>query len=240
MEWRDEGLIIGTKRHGENAVIVEAMTAKHGRHLGLVRGGRSRRYAALLQPGNSVELVWRARLQDHLGTFTVEAKALRAANLMQSRDRLALSQLICEHLRNLPERDPHERLYAEALAMHENEADGFVLGRALAQFEMRLLTELGFGVDKSSCALTGERDGLCYVSPKTGKAVTETAAQPYLNKLMTLPAVLGGAKDIGPKRELEAAFALTAHFLNMHIWQTRQISPPSGRERLIKTLCDPL
>ncbi len=160
MEWRDEGLIIGTRKHGENAVIIEAMTTHHGRHMGLVRGGRSRRYAALLQPGNTVELNWRARLEDHLGAYTVEAKNLRAAELMQSRDRLSLSQLICEHLRILPERDPHPRLLAEANAMHDNHADGYALGCALAKFEMRLLNELGFGIDIGSCALTGEEEGL--------------------------------------------------------------------------------
>jgi len=240
MEWRDEGLIIGARKHGENAVIVEAMTTLHGRHLGLVRGGRSRRFAAILQAGNTVHLNWRARLEDHLGTYTVEAKTLRAATLMQSRDRLSLSQLICEHLRILPEKDPYPRLLAEANAMHDNDADGYVLGCALAKFEMRLLNELGFGIDIASCALTGEETGLAYISPKTGRAVTIDAAQPYLSKLMRLPHIFGGALDMDTKEELEAAFSLTAHFLNMHIWLPRQLSPPSMRERLIKSMCDGL
>jgi len=240
MEWRDEGLIIGTRKHGENAVIIEAMTNQHGRHMGLVRGGRSRRFAAMLQAGNSVELSWRARLEDHLGTFTVEAKSLRAATLMQSRDRLSLSQLICEHLRVLPERDPHPRLLAEATAMHDNDADGYILGCALAKFEMRLLNELGFGIDIASCALTGEEQGLAYISPRTGRAVTIDAAQPYLAKLMRLPHLFGGALDMDEKEELKAAFALTEHFLNMHIWLPRQLSPPSMRERLINSMCDGL
>ncbi|MCZ4270844.1 DNA repair protein RecO [Maritalea porphyrae] len=240
MEWRDEGLIIGTRKHGENAVIIEAMTNSHGRHLGLVRGGRSRRFAAILQAGNTVELSWRARLEDHLGNYTVEAKTLRAAGLMQSRNRLSLSQLICEHLRILPEREPHPRLLAEATAMHDADADGYVLGCALAKFEMRLLNELGFGIDIASCALTGEEEGLAYISPKTGRAVTVAAAQPYLEKLMRLPHIFGGSLDMDPKEELESAFNLTAHFMNMHIWLPRQLSPPSMRERLIKSLCDGL
>ena len=240
MEWRDQGLIIGTRKHGENAVIIEAMTTKHGRHLGLVRGGRSRRFAAILQPGNTVELNWRTRLEDHLGAFSVEAISLRAAALMQSRDRLSLSQLICEHLRVLPERDPHPRLLAEANAMHDNEADGYPLGCALASFEMRLLNELGFGIDVASCALTGEQTGLAYISPKTGRAVTAEAAQPYLSKLMRLPHMFGGALDLSEKDEVEAAFSLTEHFLNMHIWLPRQLSPPSMRERLIISLCKAL
>jgi len=237
MEWQDQGLIIGTRKHGESSVIVEAMTNDHGRHVGLVRGGRSRRFAAVLQPGNSVQLTWRARLSDHLGNYNVEAESLRAAELMQSRDRLGLSQLICEHLRGLPERDPHPRLLAEALAMHDNKADGYVLGVALAKFEMRLLNELGFGIDIQSCAVTGEEEGLAYISPRTGRAVTIQAAQPYLEKLMVLPQMFGGAQKLSELDELNAAFSLTAHFLNMHIWQPRQLSPPSVRERLIKSMC---
>ena len=74
MEWRDEGIIIGVRRHGETSTIVEAMTRAHGRHLGLVRGGRSRRMQPMLQPGNRVELVWRARLDEHLGTRRVKRR----------------------------------------------------------------------------------------------------------------------------------------------------------------------
>ncbi|AVX04811.1 DNA repair protein RecO [Maritalea myrionectae] len=240
MEWQAEGLIIGTRKHGENAVIIETMTAEYGRHLGLVKGGRSRKYAALLQPGNSVQLTWRARLADHLGMFTVEALALRAANLMESRQRLALSQLLCEHLRLLPERDPHPRLYAEALAMHENEADGEILARGLVKFEMRLLNELGFGIDTSSCAVTGETAGLCYVSPRTGRAVTKEAGEPYKDKLFALPEVLGGALEMDKAAEIEAAFRLTGHFLHLHIWSPRQLSPPSMRQALIEGLVNGL
>lgn len=236
MEWQAEGLIIGTRRHGENAVIIETMTAEHGRHLGLVKCGRSRKYAALLQPGNSVQLVWRARLADHLGMFTVEAVKLRAASLMESRQRLALSQLLCEHMRLLPERDPHPRLYAEALAMHDNDADGETLARALAKFEMRLLNELGFGIDVSACAITGEEEGLCYVSPRTGRAVTKEAGEAYKDKLFALPEMLGGSLKMGPAEAIDAAFRLTGHFLHLHIWSPRQLSPPSMRQALIEGL----
>ena len=84
MEWRDDGIILGTRRHGETSVILEAMTRAHGRHLGLVRGGRSRKMQPVLQAGNRVELVWRARLDEHLGFFAVEPVELKAAQLMDS------------------------------------------------------------------------------------------------------------------------------------------------------------
>lgn len=240
MEWHDQGLIIGTKKHGENSVIVEAMTQMHGRHLGLVRGGRSRKQAAILQMGNSVELTWRARLAEHLGAFLVEPRQLRAANIMQSRTSLSLSHTICAHLRHLPERDPHPRLLAEATAMHDIEGDAPSLGRALAKFEMRLLNELGFGIDIASCALTGEENDLGYISPKTGRAASISAAQPYISKLMPLPKMFGGALELHQVDEITAAFALTEHFLNMHIWQPRQLSPPSERKQLIVSICNGL
>ncbi|WP_029040238.1 DNA repair protein RecO [Cucumibacter marinus] len=239
MQWSSEGLIIGTRRHGENAMILEVMTPDRGRHLGLVRGGRSRRYAAVLQPGNSVLITWRARLDEHLGTYQVEAKTLRAAALMESRRRLYLSQLLCEHLRLLPERDPHERLYLEALAMLDNEADPLTLGRALARFELRLLDDLGFGLDLTSCAATGVTHDLRFVSPRSARAVSAEAGKPYADRLLPLPAFLTGAGDAEPG-DLAEAFRLTGHFLAVHIWQARDISPPATRDHLISRLVEPV
>lgn len=220
-------------------MILEIMTPDRGRHLGLVRGGRSRRYAAVLQPGNSVLVTWRARLDEHLGTYQVEAKTLRAAALMESRDRLYLSQLLCEHLRLLPERDPHERLYLEALAMLDNEADPLALGRALARFELRLLDDLGFGLDLTSCAATGVTHDLTFVSPRSARAVSTDAGRPYADRLLPLPAFLTGGKE--PDAEaLQEAFRLTGHFLAVHIWQARNISPPATRDHLISRLVEPV
>src|SRR5271163_3523287 len=108
MEWRDEGIVIGLRRHGESSAIVEAMTRAHGRHMGLVRGGRSSRLSAALQPGNSLELVWRARLDEHLGAYAVEPLSLRAGRLLQSGLALAGLNYLVQLVRVLPERDPHE------------------------------------------------------------------------------------------------------------------------------------
>ena len=155
MQWSDEGIILGSRHHGEADVILEAMTREHGRHLGLVRGGRSRRRRAELQAGNGVDLTWRARLDEHLGHYAVEPVTLRAANLMQ--DRLALSglQLLAAHLRLLPERDPHRRLYDAALVVLDGLDEPENAGRLMVLFEMMLLDELGFGLDLSACAATG-------------------------------------------------------------------------------------
>jgi DNA repair protein RecO (recombination protein O) len=236
MQWTAEGLIIGVRRHGETSVIAEAMVAGRGRHLGLVRGGRSSKLSATLQPGNSVQLTWRARLDDHLGTYAVELLDARAAGLIASRTRLYACQLLCDHLRLLPERDPHDRLLAFALHALKLESPA-ELGEALARFELFLLDELGFGLDLSCCAATGTTRDLTHVSPKSGRAVSREAAAPYLGRLLTLPAFLQNDDTPSPG-DLAAAFALTGHFLDMHVWQVRGIDPPAMRDGLIAILTE--
>ncbi|WDR06100.1 DNA repair protein RecO [Devosia rhodophyticola] len=234
MEWTGEGLLIGVRRYGESSVIAEAMVVGRGRHLGLVRGGRSHRHAATLQPGNSVQLVWRSRIEDNLGSFTVELLQARAAELIIDRERLYLSQLICELLHLLPERDAHDRLLAMALRLLDQPVDAV----AVARFEMSILDELGFGLDLSVCAATGVTSDLTHVSPKTGRAVSRAAAQPYLDRLLVLPHCLAGSDAASPD-DIAAAFRLTGHFLNLHVWGARQIDPPSTRGSLIALLTQP-
>ena len=231
MEWTGEALLIGVRRHGETSIIAEAMVAGRGRYMGLIRGGRSSKLSATLQPGNTIQLTWRARLEDHLGTFTVELLQARAAGLIADRKRLYLSQLVCEHLRLLPERDPHDRLLGMALDLIDREPDA----AALARFELALLDELGFGLDLDSCAATGVTEDLTHVSPKSGRAVSRAAAEPCRDRLLPLPSFLHARGNASPD-DLRAAFRLTGHFLDMHIWHARQIDPPPTREPLIEML----
>lgn len=231
MEWTGEALLIGVRRHGESSVIAEAMVAGRGRHLGLVRGGRSTKLAAALQPGNTVQLTWRARLEDHLGTFTVELLQARAAELIADRTRLYLSQLVCEHLRLLPERDPHDRLLGMALRLIENPPDG----ADLARFELALLDDLGFGLDLTSCAATGTRDDLTHVSPKSGRAVSRAAAAPYLDRLLPLPSFLTARGNASP-HDIEDALRLTAHFLQIQVWGPRRLTVPAIRDTIVQQL----
>jgi DNA repair protein RecO (recombination protein O) len=237
MQWTGEGLIIGVRRHGESSVIAEVMVSGRGRHMGLIRGGRSSKLSATLQAGNSVQLTWRARLEEHLGTFVLEMTAARAANLIADRTRLYASQLLCDHLRLLPERDPHDRLLALALAILDSCADGVDLGAALARFELALLEELGFGLDLTSCAATGATTDLTHVSPKSGRAVSRAAAQPYVDRLLVLPAFLVGDADTLPG-DVAGAFRLTGHFLDLHVWGPRQLDPPATRDRLIALMSE--
>ena len=232
MEWTGEALLIGVRRHGETSVIAEAMVAGRGRQLGLVRGGRTRRLAAVLQPGNTIQLTWRARLEDQLGMFTVELLTARAAALIDDRTRLYLSQLVCDHLRLLPERDPHDLLLGLAVEALDDKSK-HALGMELARFELALLDELGFGLDLSACAVTGVTTDLTHVSPKTGRAVSREPAKPYCDRLLVLPQFLISDADAGPG-DIAHAFRLTGHFLAMHVWEPRQIDPPTSRDALVE------
>jgi DNA repair protein RecO (recombination protein O) len=232
MHWSGEGLIIGVRRHGESSVIAEVMVEGRGRTLGLIRGGRSSRLAATLQPGNLIQLTWRARLEEHLGTMTVELTTGRAADLIADRTRLYASQLLCDHLRLLPERDPHDRLLGMAVHALDPGRDLVSIGAALVSFELTLLEELGFGLDLQSCALTGVTEDLTHVSPKSGRAVTRAAAEPYLPRLLALPAFLvdGGTASA---RDIADGFRLTGHFLDLHVWSARPVAPPATRDALV-------
>lgn len=235
MEWRERALILGVRRHGETSVVVELMTPSRGRHLGLVRGGRSRRQQPLLQPGNEVEATWRARLDEHLGAFTLEPLVLRAASLMA--DPLALHgvQLLAAHLRLLAERESHMRLYQDVLgllAAFEGRSED---GPGLLRFEMTLLEELGFGLDLDSCAVTGASEGLAYVSPKTGRAVTAEAGEPWKDRLLPLPPCLTQPGIVGLD-DLMAGFRLTGHFLSRHFWEPRAMGEPESRRAYLMAL----
>lgn len=238
MQWDGEGLIVGVRRHGESSVIAEVMVEGRGRHLGLIRGGRSSKLAATLQPGNSVQVSWRARLEEHLGTFTLELLEARAAGLIADRIKLYASQIVCEHLRLLPERDPHDRLLGLAIRILDQQGTWLELGASVARFELILLDELGFGLDLSSCAATGATRDLTHVSPKSGRAVSRVAAEPYLSRLLRLPQFLVSSAEPTPE-DVRNAFALTGHFLDMHVWLPRQLEPPAIRETFIELVSKP-
>ncbi len=234
MQWIDEGIILGTRRHGETSLIVELMTPAHGRHLGLVRGGRSRKQQPLLQPGNSVTATWRARLDEHLGHYAIEATEQRAARLIEGPAGLYAIQALAALLRLLPERDPHPHLYEALAGVVDHLADPFVAGAMVVRFELQLLDDLGFGLDLDSCAATGTNDNLAYVSPRTGRAVSLAAGEPYRDKLLPLPAFLHEAGYAAPgASDLAEAFRLTGYFLARHVYEPRQLEPPGARESLM-------
>lgn len=235
MQWTDEGIIIGTRRHGETSLIVELMTLEHGRHLGLVRGGRSRKQQPLLQPGNSVSATWRARLGEHLGHYALEATTQRAARLIEGAAGLYAIQTLGALLRLLPERDPHPLLYAALDAIVGRLDVPLLAGELVARFELQLLDDLGFGLDLDRCAATGANDNLAYVSPRSGRAVSLAAGEPYRDRLLPLPAFLIRDADEGRPNaaEIGDAFRLTGYFLARHVYEPRDLEIPDARAALI-------
>jgi len=236
VDWQDEGLLLSVRRHGEASAIIEVLTAEHGRHAGLVQGGGGRKLGAILQPGAQLDLVWRARLEDHLGQYRVEPIRSRAGGIMADPVRLAgLNAVAAMTLATLPEREPVGALYGQTVAL----ADALALGgpawpTLYARWEHDLLTALGFGLDLARCAATGTRDELVYVSPRTGRAVSRQAGGPWADKLLPLPAFLAGhgRASMGAVRE---ALRLTGHFFSLWVLPALgQEALPGARARLIE------
>ncbi len=238
MEWRDEGVVIGIRRHGETSAILELFTPERGRHLGMVLGGRSRRLRPVLQPGNSVLANWRARLDDHMGHYTVEALRLRAAGIID--DALALYALnhLCVLVRLLPERDPHPALHGDLAVLLDRLHERETLPAMIVRFELRLLADLGFGLDLGRCAATGRRDDLAYVSPRTGRAVSRAAGDPYRDRILALPAFLTEAGDTAAAEihEIQAGFRLTEYFLKRDVFAPRGLTLPDARRAYLAAL----
>lgn len=232
MEWTDDGIVLGTRKHGEANAILEVMTRDHGRHLGLVRGGAGSRLRPVLQPGNAVNVTWRARLDEHLGHYTVEPLRLHGAS------QLAASHVVygVTHLaalcRLLPERDPHPEVHDRLLAMLDHLDEPLVAGVEMVRFELQMLAELGFGLDLENCAATGAASDLGFVSPKSGRAVSRAAAEPWQDRLFRLPSFL--QEIVVPSIEDVAdGFALTGFFLEHRVLEPRGLSFADAREGFV-------
>ena len=239
MEWSDTGIVLGTKKHGETSVVLEVMTQMHGRHLGLVRSGRSRRMQPVLQVGNSIDVVWRARLETHLGTYSVEPRISRAAKIMESGNALYALQTLASHLRLLPEREQNSGLYEAAFVTLDLLGDVEIAGTLLVRFEMALLEALGFGLDLSACAATGANDMLVYISPKTGRAVSASAGEPWKDKLLPLPGFMlpqQAGQAPGQLGEVVNGLSATGFFLDRNIYGPRNMTAPEARSKLQEKL----
>jgi DNA repair protein RecO (recombination protein O) len=236
MDWQDEGVLISMRPHGEASAIIDVFTAAHGRHAGVVRGGASRKMAAVMQPGTQLALTWRARLDDHIGSYTVEPLQSRAGLLG---DRLALSGLnaICAMLRVcLAEREPHPQLWRATMALLAAFEVNPGWPPEYLRWEMLLLDEMGFGLDLGRCAVTGARDDLAFVSPKTGRAVSRGGAGDWVDRLFPLPACLMGQGE-ATATELGQGFAITGHFLARELAPLLNGRPlPEARARLLALL----
>ena len=236
MDWRDEGVLLAVRKHGESAAIIEMFTPSHGRHAGVVRGGAGRRMAPVLQPGAQLDVAWRARLEDHLGAYTVEPLQGRAAEVMGDPMALAGLSAVCSLLAFcLPEREPHPDLYARSIALLDAlGADQWAY--AYLRWELALLDEMGFGLDLGACAVTGRNDDLAYISPRTGRAVTRTGAGDWADRLLPLPTSLLGRADAEVENILQG-LSVTGHFLSGHLARALGEKPlPAARQRFVDRL----
>jgi DNA repair protein RecO (recombination protein O) len=239
MEWTDDGIVLGVRRHGEASAIVELLTRGHGRHLGLVRGGAASRMRPVLQPGNSVRAVWRARLDEHLGYYQIEGMRLRAATVLASSHAVYGVSHLAALARLLPERDPHEDLYDRLERTLDDFDDIGEAAAHLIRFELAMLAELGFGLDLETCAATGTTSELIYVSPKSGGAVSRAAGEPWRDRLLRLPAFLreGESRSNGwSDQDLTDGFALTGMFLLRHVLEPRGQGHSDAREGFINAV----
>jgi DNA repair protein RecO (recombination protein O) len=236
MEWADEAIVLSVRPYGETSAIVEALTHLHGRHLGLVRGGASRKARAMLQPGNSLHITWRARLNEHLGSLHAEPLRMRAGTLLEGRDALiGLNAFAAMAGALLPEREPHVGVYgaAEVLLDAIAERDFAHWAPLCIRWEAGLLEELGFGLDLSRCAATGTIDDLIYVSPRSGRAVSREGGEAYADRLLKLPPFLLGSQNAGPSAvDIVEGLKLTAYFLLERVLQPHGKELPPARIRL--------
>ena len=238
MQWADDAIVLTVRSHGEHAAVASLLTHEHGRHAGLVRDGRARASRGMMQTGNRVTAHWSARLGEHLGTWRCELVRAHAADIMG--DALALSALgalaaVAEA--TLPEREPHAPLFAAMAALIEAfAAPGWPA--AYVQWEIALLAELGYGLDLASCALTGAVEDLAYVSPRTGRAVSAEAAEPWRGRLIALPRFLAadGGDSAPSPGEIAAGLALTGHFIARHLLAPHGRPMPAARDRFVDDL----
>ncbi|MBC8337210.1 MAG: DNA repair protein RecO [Rhodospirillales bacterium] len=238
MDWTDDGIVLSARKHGETSSIVTLLTRQHGRHLGLVRGGNGKRARGILQPGNRVEARWQARLSEHLGTYQCEMTEAFAAQVLRDPLKLAGLSAACTVAEGaLAEREPHRPVYDGLLALlrtfgHDDWASAYV------KWELGLLGEAGFALDLSACAATGQNDQLAYVSPKSGRAVSLAAGEPYKDKMLPLPEFLLQPGASGSPVEVMAGLKLTGYFLEKYIFHHAGKGLPAARNRLAERLRD--
>ncbi|MEC7488557.1 MAG: DNA repair protein RecO [Pseudomonadota bacterium] len=240
MKWSDDGIVLSTRKHGENAAIVTLLTRCHGRHSGLARGGASSRIRGIYQTGNIVCVDWRARLSEHLGTYTCELVTPIAAHLMTERlplqaliSAVALAELL------LPEREPYPEVFESLGTLIGRFVSGIDWQSEYVRWEVNLLGELGYGLDLSQCAATGCTDNLIYVSPRTGRAVSASAGRPYSQKLFPLPAFLLDTNVDAARSDVLNGLKITGHFLSLCTHDADAGTIPIARRHFIDRLSRP-
>ncbi len=236
MQWHDTGIVLATRKHGERALLLHVLTQEHGRHAGLIRSGQSAKRRGWYVIGNELDLSWRARLAEHLGTFRAELEKSHAASFIDDGPRLAaLASAAALADATLPEHEPHPRAYRGMLDLIAALERDRGWAELYVRWELDLLAELGFGLDLASCAATGRNDNLVYVSPRSGQAVSASAGEPFRDKLLSLPPFLLADTRPSPA-ELADGLALTGFFLERRVVEPHGRKMPEARARLVAAL----
>ncbi len=241
MQWRDKALILGARRFGEGGLILDVLTASHGRRSGLIHGGASRKRRGQYEPGNSLDVAWTGRLAEQLGRFEVaEVTTSRAARHLDHSGALRAIAAIAAMLRNaVDEGDTAGSALYEPSALLLDGLDAWAVWPALyARWELGLLTALGFGLDLDNCALSGANDGLTHVSPSTGRAVRGSEAEDYVDRLFPLPRFLIESSAPARPADISDALTLTGYFLERRLFSAVHRGMPEARERLIRTIIE--
>lgn len=234
MEWKDNAIILSSQKFGENSSLIRLLSREYGVYAGMVRGASGTRLRGIYQPGNLVEVRWKARLSEHLGSFSAELLESNAAAFLDDRVRLAALSALCSMTQNfLPERQAEEAIFLRFLALLSClKTNSPAWQKMYVLFECALLTEIGFGLDMSECAATGTTEDLCYVSPKSGRAVSAAAGEPYKDKLFHLSPFLQNEDEDFTAQDIREGLRMTGYFL-----QKSSNSPlPAARERLAALL----
>ncbi|HQT55179.1 MAG: DNA repair protein RecO [Phenylobacterium sp.] len=239
MEFEDDAFVLSARPHGEAGAIVEFLTATHGRYAAHVAGGTSRRIKPFLQPGARAVIAYRARVSDQLGSASLEPVGEGPSALFDDALALAgLSAAAAVAAAALPEREPHPGAFYAFEALTDSLIHPDIWPAIFVRFEAGLLQDLGFGLDLSKCAATGVLDNLIYVSPRTGRAVSAEAGEPYKDKLLHLPPFLLSAQGGIAPGDIRAGLDLTAHFLQAFVFNPLNRPLPQARLWLVDRLSD--
>jgi DNA repair protein RecO (recombination protein O) len=238
VNWSDNAIILATRKHGESSAIVTLLTEQLGLYNGLVKGITAPRLRGIYQQGNLIHATWKARLPEHLGFLTGELLESSAPIMMGDRARLAALSSICAMISHcLPERESAERIFHSLYEFIRLLKQDSAWHLPYIRLELYLLQALGFGLDLSECAATGAREKLHYVSPKTGKAVSEAAGAPYHDKLLLLPNFLKESTSSPTAPDIMQGFKLTGYFLEKWNFSPRNMKLPAARVRLEELIC---
>ena len=237
MEFEEPAIVLAARTYGEVGAIVEALTAERGKWAAHVAGGASRRLKPALQPGAKVSFAYRARVADQLGSARIEPLGEGPAALFDDPTALAgLAAAAAVVAQALPEREPHPGVFLAFEALTLALAEAAIWPAVMVRFEAGLLADLGFGLDLSTCAVTGSTDDLVYVSPRTGRAVSAAAGEAYKDRLLALPLFLLSSQSRLAPGDIAAGLALTGHFLQTCVFNALNRPLPPARERMIDRL----